>query len=183
MKAIQQIKQKVVNKNIEPKDWFRGASGILLIVTVLIVNGFFSFMAFGFDFSTISTGEFWGDYFFRLGSGLGMYAGTYILRKISNLKNKDIINLQTEIKNDRKLIYDYDAVREAEIWLREYYNYNRRLLAYEDRITNAYQKINPIEPYKEEKHYERKLKKYNLQKKKQENLKEKQSFIAKEKKK
>lgn len=148
-----------------------------LILIVLIVNGFISFMSFGgLDFSRLATSEYWVNYGLLTGSELVILLCFYSFRKIKNLKDTEIEELAKEINKFRDKIYKLNLPKNSAEWLRNFYNPREKLNAFEDKMCALREKINidePFEPNKEDtknykkylklkKQYEINLKKYDF---------------------
>ena len=170
------IKKIATNKN-----FFQIISGVLLICLVFILNGFLSFITVGFDFSKLSTSEYWANFAIMNVSEMAVMFGMYLIQKIKDLQNKKITDLQNEINTLREVVYTMDKVTSAEDWLREVYNYKEKLIIYENKIKYLYEHLQPKEPSKEEKGYNRKLLKYELGVEQKKYLLEQLDFIKKDK--
>ena len=143
------------------KNFFQTISGIAIIVLVFIVNGFLSFITVGFDFSKLLTSQYWADFSLMTASELVVMFGMYLIQKSKDLENIKITTLQKEISEKRNIVYGVDKVTQAEDWLREIYNYKEKLLIYENKIKQMYERLNIHEPEKSERNYEKKLRQYN----------------------
>ncbi len=172
------IKEKI--NGIGKRDWMRGISGVLTILLVALVNGFAAFIPIGFKFSKILTSAYWANFSFLLFSEIAVMLGTYLIQKGKDLKNKKIVDIQTEIDEQRAIVYKVDKVDEAEAWLREIYNYQEKLNIFEYKVTTNYNKIKPREPIKGERFYERKNKKYNKKLEQQKFLIQQMNYIKKD---
>lgn len=180
MKIQDAIRRKVDEAGA--KGFVQIMSGAILIVLTFILNGFLSFITVGFDWSKIGTSEYWANFGITTASELVVMYGMYLIQKTKDARNKKLTDLQDEIDSKRNVVYTMDKVTPAEDWLREIYNYRERLLIYERRINKIYDRIVAIKPNEGEKHYDRKLRKYDKQIAKKEFLKTQIEFIKLDKK-
>ena len=164
------------------KNFFQTISGIAIIILVFIVNGFLSFITVGFDFSQLATSKYWADFALMTASELVVMFGMYLIQKSKDLENTKITTLQKEISEKREIVYGVDKVTQAEDWLREIYNYKEKLLIYENKIKQMYERLNIHEPEKSDKHYEKKLRQYDKKMAKKEFLQQQLEFIKLDKK-
>ena len=94
------IKERI--NGLSKKDIFRGISALLIIILVLIFNGFMSFITVGFDFSKLSTAEYWANFALLLASEMAVMFGMYLIQKSRDLKNEKITDVQKSIENKRQ---------------------------------------------------------------------------------
>lgn len=170
------IKKIAVNRN-----FFQILSGVMLIALVFVLNGFLSFITVGFDFSKLTTSEYWANFAIMFVSEMAVMFGMYLIQKIKDLQNTKITDLQKEINTLRKVVYTMDKVTDAEDWLREIYNYKEKLIIYENKIKHMYEKLQPQEPNKSDKNYDKKYAKYQMDLARREFLLEQLDFIKKDK--
>jgi hypothetical protein len=140
-------------------------SGVSLIILTFIANGFLSFIVVGFDFSNLWTTEFWANFGILFTSEMCVLFGMFILQRMKDLQNKKITDLQEHIDNQRNIVYGVDKITDAEKWLKEIFNYREKLFLFENKIKSLHSKIILIEPKKDCKNYDKKLKKYEKLKK------------------
>ena len=169
------IKERI--NGLSKKDVFRGISALLIIILVLIFNGFMSFITVGFDFSKLSTAEYWANFALLLASEMAVMFGMYLIQKSRDLKNEKITDVQKTIENKRNTVYFLDKVAEAEEWLRDVYNYQEKLNLYENKVKSQYEKLKLIEPSESDKNYIKKKKKFDKKKEQKDKLLKQLSYI------
>lgn len=147
------------------KETLQYVSGLFIIVLTFIVNGFLSFLSFGFDFSEIKTMDYWANFAVLFVSEVAVLFGMFIIQRIKDLKQEKVTNLQKHIDNKREVVYGVDKVAQAEEWLRDVYNYREKLYLFEDRVRAMYSKIVLVEPNKDSKRYNKQKAKYDKKKK------------------
>lgn len=174
------MEQKVVVG--QKRDWMQFISGVSLIVLTFIANGFLSFIVVGFDFTNLWTTQFWANFTTLFLSEMCVLFGMFILRRIKDLQNKKITDLQDHIDKQREVVYGVDKITEAEKWLREIYNYRERLFLYENKIKALHSHIVLNEPPLNCKNYEKKKKKYDKLKALRDGYIKQFEFIKKDKK-
>lgn len=155
-------------KNINVKanrETLQYVSGLFIIVLTFIVNGFLSFLSFGFDLSAIKTAEYWANFAVLFISEIAVLFGMFIIQRIKDLKHSKVIKLQQHIDSRREVVYGVDKVAQAEEWLRDIYNYREKLYLFEDKVRYLYSKIILVEPNKESRHYDKRKAKYDKKKK------------------
>ena len=174
------LKNKI--NSINKKDLLRGISGTLIIILVLIANGFMSFITVGFAFEKILTASYWASFSILLASELSVLFGMYLIQKGRDLKKKKITDIQDEIDKQRRTIYVLDKVAVAVNWLKDVYNYQIKLDLYEDKIKSIYESLRVKEPQKEDKNYNKKKIKYDKIMAQKTQLLEQLDFIKKDRK-
>ncbi len=174
------LKDKI--SSINKKDLLRGISGTLIIILVLIANGFMSFITVGFDFSKILTASYWASFSILLASELSVLFGMYLIQKGRDLKKKKITDIQDEIDGQRKTIYALDKVADAENWLKEVYNYQIKLDIYEDKIKSLYEKLHCVDPQKSDKNYDKKKLEFDKTTQKKQELLKQLDYVKKDRK-
>lgn len=154
-------------KNInvkQKKETLQYVSGLAIIVLTFIVNGFLSFLSFGFDFSAIKTKEYWANFIVLFVSEVAVLFGMFIIQRIKDLRNDKVVKLQEHIDSKREVVYGVDKVAQAEEWLRDVYNYREKLYLFEDKVRYLYSKIVLVEPRKDCKNYDKKKEKFDKKK-------------------
>ena len=152
------MEQKVIVG--QKRDLMQWISGVSLIVLTFIANGLLSFIVVGFDFSNLWTSQFWANFTTLFLSEMCVLFGMFILRRIKDLQNKKITDLQEHIDKQREVVYGVDKITDAEKWLRDVYNYRERLFLFENKIKTLHSHIVLNEPTPNCKNYEKKKKKY-----------------------
>ena len=171
--------QQAITK-IGTKNGLQIISGAVLIVLTFILNGFLSFMECGFDLSAITTSQYWANFARMTASEIVVMFGMYLIQKTRDMADTKITGLQNEIDAKRKAIYLVDKVADAEEWLRVIYNYREKLIMYDNKLKQMYEKIRCIEPNKDEKGYSKKLARYNKNVGKKEFLQVQMDFVKKD---
>lgn len=146
------------------KETVQFVSGLAIIILTFIVNGFLSFLSFGFDFTAIKTWSYWANFVVLFVSEIAVLFGMFIIQRIKDLRNDKVVALQKHIDERREIVYGVDKVAEAEEWLREVYNYREKLYLFEDKVRQLYSRIILVEPKENCKHYARKKAKYDKKK-------------------
>lgn len=141
----------------------RVIAGVSLIILVLIINGFLSFVTMGFDFSKIKTSGYWTNFALLTVSEMAVMLGMYIIQKSKDLKNSKLIDIQEDIKRQRQVVYQTNQVMRAEDWLREVLNYQERLNLFEKIVKINFEKLKLEEPDINDKYYARKKTRFDKQ--------------------
>lgn len=162
------------------KDIGRVVAGISLIVLVLILNGFLSFITMKFDISKLTTSGYWANFALLTVSEMAVMLGMYIIQKSKDLKATKITELQENIKEQREVVYETNKVMEAEEWLREVLNYQERLLIFEKIVRNHFETLKLEEPREHDKHYKKKKKKFDKQQETKQFLCKQKEYIKKD---
>lgn len=165
------IQEKI--KTIKPKNAFQVASGLFLIILTLILNGFLSFMQVGFNFNAITTAEYWANFGLMTASEIVVMYGAYLISKSKDTENKKLVDLKAELDKYREIVYTVDKVDDAEEWLREIYNYREKLLIYEKKVKQLYERLRAIKPQEYDTNFQKKMLKY-------ENIIAKKQFLQKQ---
>lgn len=152
-KKVMQIKNK--------KDFAQLLIGIGILIIVFIINGLLSFVTLGFSFETLKTGEYWANFALLFASQILTMYGMYLVRKRKDIENNKITTIQKDIDIQRNVVYGVDKVSEAENWLRDIYNYREKLNIYEKHIDKLRETCKLVKPQENEKHYKKKIKRYN----------------------
>lgn len=163
------------------KDLLQIASGITLIILTFIANGFLSFITVGFDFAKIQTAQYWASFSVMFLSEMCVMFGMFIMQRIKDLSHKKITTLQNKINKQRSTVYGVDKITEAEQWLRDIYNYREKLILYENKIRRLHSKLILIEPNKNDRNYDKKLKIYNKKLDKRDFYVDQLEFVKKDK--
>ena len=156
---VEQAKEKVKTKK---KDILKRLISTAMLVIVLLLNGFLSFITLGgFDFSKLKTSIFWITFGILLLSEIMALIVTYINKKIKNLQDNEIVDLSTEINKSRNRIYKLNKPKVASYWLRVFYNPREKINLFEDEINTIQESLNIDEPFeidKNDKNYRKYLK-------------------------
>jgi hypothetical protein len=171
---------KNINVKVK-KETMQFMSGLFIIILTFVVNGFLSFVSFGFDFTAIKTLSYWANFIVLFISEIAVLFGMFIIQRIKDLKNDKVIDLQKHIDNRREIVYGVDKVADAEEWLREVYNYREKLYLFEDKIKKIYSNIILVEPKENCKGYARKKAKYDKKKEFKEWLLDQLKLVKKDK--
>ena len=152
------------NKIILSRDFLSYGFGIILIFVSLILSGLFSFLQLGGDFSILKSADYWITYFTNLGILFVGYVGSYLLRKTSNRNRKSLLVAKAELNVQYRDIIKNNQRQLIDMWLAEIYNYEQRILLWENIVTNKLQKPELEKPEEDIKIYRYKLKKYEKRK-------------------
>ncbi len=135
------------------KDFFNMLLGVVLVISCALMSGVLQLVEASFDFSVVSTAEFWGHYILKLSTGYMCLFGTYILRKQKNRRAPKFLIQREKLKDFKKEVVEKRLIASNRAWLRHVYNYRKKVERYQDIILNKYEHVvidKPEAPKKED---------------------------------
>lgn len=146
MKEIQ-FKINGQNKTIKvTKDVITKIIGALFIIASAVLLGIFELYKMGWDTSLLNNKDFWIAYFVKLAMLYLAFFGAYIIKRSVNLKNPKILIPREILKHDKELISDNFQTTDCEKWLKNVYNYEKKLDIFKTRLQQKNSKLNIVEP-------------------------------------
>ena len=171
------------------KDFFNMLLGILLVVSCALLSGVLQLVEARFDFSAVSTSEFWINYILKLSTGYMCLFGTYILRKVKNQQSAKFVIQRENLKAFKREIVEKRQIATMRAWLKNIYNYRKRVERYQDIILSKYEHVvleKPEKPLKEDfqpfnkRKYNRAIKRYQKALKKYEKAEKQKEYLEKQ---
>ena len=144
------MKPKIIRyKNKEiiiDKEFFNFLLGVILIVSCALVSGVLQLIEIGFDFTLIKTSAFWSGYLLKLVIGYLCLFGCYLLKKNNNKKSAKFVTQRQDIIDYRTAIIKSGKVAELKNWLKNVYNYRKKVELYQEFLLQKNERIEAEKP-------------------------------------
>lgn len=128
------------------KDFLNMVLGIVLVVSCVLLSGVLQLVEAKFDMSTLSNLDFWMGYLIKLITGYMCFFGVYILRKLKNKRSARFVIQRQTIKEYKSKIVELKQISDFKNWLKNVYNYKKRVERYQDFLLKRYEKLNTEKP-------------------------------------
>ncbi len=133
------------------RDFLNMILGIILIISCVLLSGVLQLVEARFDLKTISKADFWIGYLIKLSTGYMCFFGVYILRKLKNKRSSKFLIQRQNIKTYKIEIVKFKQISNFKNWLKNVYNYRKRVEKYQDFLLSKYEKLNTEKPEEPEK--------------------------------
>ncbi len=160
-------------KIIVTKDFLTIIIGIGIIVIDALLAGIIQLFTVGFNPSYILDADFWIAYLIKLFISYIALFGAYIIKRTINKTNKRFVVQRAKIRDIKESIVDNKKIGECEDWLKNVYNYKKKIDLYKSLLKSKYEKLSLQEPEMPIKENYKSLKKYNFALKKYKRIKSK----------
>lgn len=143
------------------KDFMTILIGAALILLSAVLLGLLEFLKAGCDLSAISEPSFWTSYIVKLVILYFGLAGIYIIKRTINMQSPKIVIPREVLKENKRIITSNYKTSDFEFWLKNVYNYNKKVEEYREYLTAQFKLYGAQEPKTSCKNYDKKLKRYN----------------------
>ncbi len=128
------------------RDFLNMILGIVLIVSCVLLSGILQLVEARFDMKTLSKADFWIGYMIKLATGYMCFFGMYILRKLKNKRSSKFLIQRQNIKAYKTEIVKLKQISNFKNWLKNVYNYRKRVDKYQGYLLSRYEKLNTEKP-------------------------------------
>ena len=143
------INIKFKNKEIlVNKDFMTTLIGFALIVLAILLSGIMQLGEMGFNADNLKDVGFWSGYFTKLLLIYLALFGSYIIRRMYNRQTPKFITQRETLKEFKEAIVKSGKIQECKNWLKNVYNYRKRVEIYQNQMLVKYEKSCKEEPIK-----------------------------------
>lgn len=143
------IKIKFKNKEIlVNKDFMTTLIGFALIVLAILLSGIMQLGEMGFNADNLKDVGFWSGYFTKLLLIYLALFGSYIIRRMYNRQTPKFITQRETLKEFKEAIVKSGKIQECKNWLKNVYNYRKKVEIYQNHMLVKYEKSCKEEPIK-----------------------------------
>lgn len=115
-------------------------AGLALISLSALLLGLFDFSELKFDFTQILTGEFWINYFIKLGLYYTAFVGMYIISRNKQMQSKRTLVHKAELQKLRKYIVENRLIEDLDNWLERVYGLKIAIIGWKFELERKYKK-------------------------------------------